>query len=229
VTFSNDDRVMVVANGTGELLVANLQTHHTVSAGGWPKQCPLNLDGPPAISNDDRLVAAYSLCGRVAVGSTRTAKPFEGFEDDGPVQSAAFNPVNDELAVGSQDGSVSVLDLTTDTRVQELLGHSRFVDQVAFGPRARYIAAGSLDNTIRVWDAASGQTLQVDHDFTDPYYGPFISPDGRFLIEMNRAGQTIVWPACPDCEDPSALLQASKAGVVTPLTPIEQAQVAAAG
>jgi hypothetical protein len=38
-----------------------------------------------------------------------------------------------------------------------------------------------------------------------------------------------VWPACPDCEDPSALLQASKAGVVTPLTPIEQAQVAAAG
>ena len=227
VTFSNDDRLMAVESGTGELVVTTLSTHHTVRAGGWPRQCPLNLDGPPAISNDDRLVAAYSLCGRVAIGSTRTAKPFESFEDDGPVQSATFDPVNDELAIGSQDGSVSVLDVATDTRVQELLGHSRQVDEVAYGPRARYIAAGSFDNTIRVWDTASGQTLQVDHDFTNPYDGPFISPDGRFLIEIDLAGQTIVWPACPDCENPGALLQASKAGVVTPLTPIEQAQVAA--
>jgi WD40 repeat protein len=229
VTFSNDDRLMAVESGTGELVVTNLSTHHTVSAGRWPKQCPLNGDGPPAISNDDRLVAAYSLCGRVAIGSTRTAKPFESFEDDGPVQTAVFNPVNGELAVSSEDGSVSVLDVATDRRVQELLGHSRQVAGVAYGPGARYVAAGSFDNTIRVWDAASGQTLQVDHDFSDPYDGPYISPDGKFLIELNLAGQTIVWPACPDCEDPSALLRASRAGVVTPLTPIEQAQVAAAG
>jgi WD40 repeat protein len=229
VTFSNDDRLMAVESGTGELVVTNLSTHHTVSARGWPKQCPLNGDGPPAISNNDRLVAAYSLCGRVAIGSTRTAEPFESFEDDGPVQDAVFNPVNGELAISSEDGSVSVLDVATDRRVQELLGHSRQVAEVAYGPGARYIAAGSFDNTIRVWDTASGQTLQVDHDFSLPYDGPYISPDGKFLIEINIAGQTVVWPACPDCEDPSALLRASSAAVVTPLTPIEQAQVAAAG
>jgi len=227
VTFSNDDRLLAVESGTGELVVTTLSTHHTVSAGGWPKQCPQNLDGPPAISNDDRLVAAYSLCGRVTVGSTRTAKPFESFEDDGPVQDATFNPVNGELAISSQDGSVSVLDVATDTRVQELLGHSRQVDEVAYGPQARYVAAGSFDNTIRVWDTASGQTLQVDHDFSNTYDGPYISPDGRFLIEIDLAGQTIGWSACPDCENPAALLQASKAGVVAPLTPIERAQVAA--
>jgi WD40 repeat protein len=229
VTFSNDDRLMAVETSTGELVITNLSNHHTVSAGGWPKPCPLNLDGPPAISNDDRLVAAYSLCGRVVIGSARSAKPFERFNDDGPVEDGVFNPVNDELAITSQDGSVSVLDLATDKRVQELLGHSRQVAEVAYGPQAKYIAAGSLDNTIRVWDTASGQTLQVDHDFSNPYDGPYISPDGEFLIELNLDSQTIVWPACPDCEDPSALLKASGAAVVTPLTPIEQAQVAAAG
>ncbi len=98
----------------------------------------------------------------------------------------------------------------------------------AYGPKARYIAAGSYDNTIRLWDTASGQTLQVDHDFSFPYDGPYISPDGKFLVEVNLSQQTIVWPACPDCENPSALLQSSPAGVVSPLTPIEKAQVAAA-
>ncbi len=229
VTFSHDDRLMAVASGTGELVVTTVSTHHTVRAGGWPQQCPLNADGPPAISADDRLVASYSLCGRVAIGSTRTARPFESFNDDGPVQSAAFSPVSDELAIGTLDGSVSVLDVATDTRVQELLGHSRQVAGIAFGPHARYIAAGSYDNTIRVWDTASSQTLQVDHDFTLPFDGPYISPDGKFLVEINLTNQTIVWPACPDCGDPSALLRASRAGVVAPLTPIEQAAVAASG
>jgi WD40 repeat protein len=227
LSFSNDDRLMVVANGAGELLVTNLRTHHTVSGGGWPKQCPLNSDGAPVISNDDRLVAAYSLCDQLSIGRTGTAKPFETFNDDGPVQSAAFNPVSDQLALGSEDGSVTVLNVATDTRVQELLGHSRQVGGVAYSPEARYVAAGSFDDTIRLWDAASGQTLQVDHDFSFPYDGPYISPNGQFLVEVDLAQQNIVWPACPDCENPPALLQASKVGVVSPLTPIERAQVAA--
>jgi WD40 repeat protein len=132
------------------------------------------------------------------------------------------------LAIGSLDGGVTVLDVATDTRVQELLGHSREITGVVYGPQGRYIAATSFDNTIRVWDVASGQTLQVDHDFSSTN-AAFVSPDGKFLIETDGAGQTNVWSGCPDCEDPSALLQASKASVVTPLTPIEQAQVAAAG
>jgi WD40 repeat protein len=230
-TFSNDGREMAVESGTGELAVTSLSTHHTVRAQGWPKQCPQNSVWGPTFSSDDRMVAAYSLCGgRVVIGSTRTAKPFETFDDDGPVESAVFDPADaDQLAIGSQDGSVTVANVATDRRVLELLGHTRETDNVAYGPQGTYVAAGSTDNTIRLWDAASGQTLQVDHDFTLPYDGPYISPDGQFLIETNLTQQTVVWAACPDCEDPSALLKASGAGVVTPLTPIERAQVAAAG
>jgi WD40 repeat protein len=228
VSFSNDDRLLAVAYGTGQLMVTNVLTHRSVSAGGWPRQCTQNGAGAPVISDDDRLVVTFSPCGLLSVGRIITAKPFETFNVHGQVDAAAFNPVNGQLAIGSLDGSVTVLDVATDTRVQELLGHSREITGVVYGMQGSYIAATSFDNTIRVWDVASGQTLQVDHDFSSTN-APFLSPDGKFLIENNGSGQTNIWPACPDCEDPPALLKASGAGVISPLTPIEQAQVAAAG
>ena len=226
VSFSHDDRLMTVANGKGDVLVTTLSTRHTVSSGDWPKQCPLTGDGPPIISNDDRLVAAYSLCGEVAVGRTANAKPFETYNEHGPVETAAFDPDGADLAIGSLDGSVTVLDVATGKRALALLGHSRQVTGMAYGPQGRYMAAASYDNTIRVWDTSSGQTLQVDHDFSYTY-APYITPDGKYLIENNNDEKENVWSSCPDCEDPGALLKASRAGVVSPLTPKEQAQVAA--
>jgi WD40 repeat protein len=226
VSFSNDDRLMTVANGDGGLLVTTLSTHHTVSSGGWPHQCPLTGDGPPIISSDDRLVAAYSLCGKVTVGRTSDAKPFETYDEHGPVETAAFDPDASELAIGSLDGSVTVVDVASDQRVLALLGHSRQVTGLAYSPQGRYMAASSYDDTIRVWDAATGQTLQVDDDFSFTF-APYITSDGKYLIEGNNDDQTNVWSACPDCDDPGALLKASRAEVVSPLTPREQAQVAA--
>jgi WD40 repeat protein len=224
LSFSHDDRLLAVASGDGDLLVATLATHHTVRSGGWPRQCPLTGDGPPIISSNDRLVAAYSLCGQVKVGQTSNARAFVTYDEHGPVETAAFNPVGAELAIGSLDGSVTVLNGATGKRALALLGHSRQVTGLAYGPEGRYMAATSYDDTIRLWDIASGQTLQVDHDFSFTF-APYITPDGSYLIEGNNDGQENVWSACPDCEDPGALLKASRAEVVSPLTPKEQAQV----
>jgi WD40 repeat protein len=45
-----------------------------------------------------------------------------------------------------------------------LQGHSEFVFSVAWSPDGRQLASGSMDNTLCVWDAASGTctaTLEV--------------------------------------------------------------------
>jgi hypothetical protein len=52
------------------------------------------------------------------------------------------------------------------------------------------------------------------------------SPDGRSVIELDNDGFLRVWSACPDCDDPSGLLAASRSSVVT-LTPTERAEVSA--
>jgi WD40 repeat protein len=108
------------------------------------------------------------------------------------------------------------------------LGHARIVDDVIYSPVGDLMATTSFDDTLRIWNASTGQLLQTDQDnsFTSV---PLFSPDGRYVIEVNLDDYLHVWPSCPDCQDPSALLAASRSSVVPRITTVERAEVAAAG
>jgi len=108
------------------------------------------------------------------------------------------------------------------------LGHTRFVNDVTYSPVGDLMATTSFDTTMRIWNARTGQLLQIDRDdsFTSV---PLFSPDGRYVVEVNLDEYLHVWPACPDCQDPSALLAASRSSVVPHITTVERAEVAAGG
>jgi WD40 repeat protein len=42
-----------------------------------------------------------------------------------------------------------------------LTGHSDFVESVAYSPDGKHIVSGSYDNTVKVWDAQTGQEVSV--------------------------------------------------------------------
>ena len=192
---------------------------------GWPT-CDavngLNL----VISADDRSVAHSSFCGQVSIGSTTDARPQETFDQHQQLSSIAFDPTAQHLALASWDSTVTVLDVGTDRPVLELIGHQRGVSGVAYD--GGYIVTTSTDDTSRVWDASTGQLLQVDHDVTAPGL-PSVSPDGQFLAESNNNGQLRIWSVCTDCRAPSALYAASDSSVLSSLTPLERETAARAG
>ena len=42
-----------------------------------------------------------------------------------------------------------------------LTGHSDYVCSVAYSPDGKHIASGSEDNTVKIWDAQSGEEVRV--------------------------------------------------------------------
>jgi WD40 repeat protein len=224
VSFSQDNRLLAVIAANGHLHIATLATGRSVVGAGWSDSCD-SSGNPPAISADDRLVAVYSFCGQVRVGRVATARPIESFNQHGQLSSAAFDPAGNRLALGSWDDVVTILNVGTDKPVSELVGHTRGVNGIIYSPRGQYIITTSTDDTMRVWNSATGQLLQVDHDLSFPG-APSISPDGAFVAESNNDNQVRVWAVCPECQDPSALLKASRSSVVSPLTSLERAEAA---
>ena len=102
VTFTPDDRFLVVVDSSGGLHVVDLADHRVVVGHGWPQSCPGGGD-PPAISAHDALVAVYTFCGQVTVGHLADARPFETFNQHQQLSRIAFDPAGHRLALASWD------------------------------------------------------------------------------------------------------------------------------
>ena len=81
----------------------------------------------------------------------------------GPVLGVSFSPDGDRLASGSGTilrnvpSAVKVWDVRTGKQLLRLQGHNVMVTGVSFSPDGRQIASGSWDQTVRLWDAVTGQ------------------------------------------------------------------------
>ena len=68
--------------------------------------------------------------------------------------------------------------------LRTLTGHKSTVYSVAYSPDGRTLASGSYDNTIKLWDVATGQLLCTLTGHTDFVYSVAFSPDGRTSINF---------------------------------------------
>ena len=89
-----------------------------------------------------------------------------------------------ELARRSTPGARPWLRLNTSHReaqalVRTLTGHTKTVTACALSPDGRLIVSASFDRTLRVWDAASGQTLRTLEGHTNYVNSCAFSPPSR--------------------------------------------------
>ena len=111
-----------------------------------------------AISDNDRLEAVSSFCGVLRIGHTGWRRPFETFNQHEKIGGRiAFNPAGTQLALVAWDSSATVISVATDKPALELLGHTRFVNDVTYSPVGDLMATTSFDNTMRIWNASTGQ------------------------------------------------------------------------
>ena len=74
------------------------------------------------------------------------------------IYSVAFSGDGAKLAAAGEDGSILVIDVTTE-RAQTIKAHSTVVFSVAFHPDGRHLASAGADKTVKVWDLTTEKSL----------------------------------------------------------------------
>ncbi|HZC13294.1 MAG TPA: WD40 repeat domain-containing protein, partial [Thermoleophilaceae bacterium] len=112
--------------------------------------------------------------------------------------TGAASPDGRAFALGSEDGTVRVLDLRSG-RVRPFSGrHRAGVGSMTFTPDGRTLLSADGDGRVIVWDAATGEMSEQLSGHRGEVYGLAVSPDGSTLYSSGDDARTIVWDLAGD-------------------------------
>ncbi|WP_436717913.1 hypothetical protein U8335_15120 [Roseiconus lacunae] len=140
-----------------------------------------------SLSADGERLASCGFGGDVIVwdfDSGEVVFRFSGLA--GQTESVALNQNGSQVVVGSDshrdDRRLVVLDVDQGEIKQPIAGHAGTINWVRYSPDHRWLVTASRDQTVRLWDAASGDeigVLRAHHEWV--WAGAFL-PDGERLL-----------------------------------------------
>lgn len=136
-----------------------------------------------AWSADGVFMAAAGTKGNVFVWSPADQNPrhLKGHRKAKDVPALAWHPRNPILATGSDDGTVRLWDMETDT-AHRLCRLEMAVKGVAWAPDGCTIAVTDGDGGIGIWDIPQGVLLRHVQVHQGLAYSPSWSPDGQIIV-----------------------------------------------
>lgn len=135
--------------------------------------------------------AVFATAGsdRVAVWNLSTRQEIKAFPGRG--WDVAFSPDGFLLAAG-MGKILRVWDTAVWLPLWEVWAHESCTVAVAFSPDGRLLATGSLDQTAKVWDALTGQLVQVFPALPAVLAAVAFSPNRLFLAGAED-GTLLLW------------------------------------
>jgi len=123
------------------------------------------------------------------------------------VTAVAWSPDGTHLATASWDQTVRIWNPTSPQHgpwplrllnprlrpIATLTGHTDRVNAVAWSLDGAHLATASDDQTVRIWDPATGKTTTTLTGHTSAVTAVAWSPDGTYLATADRHGTITLW------------------------------------
>jgi WD40 repeat protein len=197
VAFSPDGCRLATAGSDHRVRVWDADAPQEVQSvfqpGGWNYDCAFSPDGKSValakgISQStprrDKLVRVWDLEKR------EWGKEFQWTDY---LTSVAYG--KNQLAAGSEDGTVVIWDIATAAVRHELKGHRGVVTGVAYSPDGRQLVSAGADGTVRWWDPGTGQETRTIAGNGTPLSGVAYSPDGTLVAAAGADPTVRLWDA----------------------------------
>jgi len=175
IAYSPDGKTLVSGGGrdrtlrlwdafSGKQLVKMEGHEHEVSCVAFSPDGKLLASGSP-----DRTIRIWDAA------SGKQLRQIVGINSNiGPL---VFSPDGSMVAMAG-GYRIGLWDVATGEEIRSLTGHTSYVFAVAFSPDGKTLVSGGQDNTIRLWDVASGTTLrQIPAGKT--VFSLALAPDGK--------------------------------------------------
>eukprot|EP01134_Creolimax_fragrantissima_P005480 CFRG5480T1 len=182
--FSSDGKSIFTCSFDGSMIIwdpkkATATVKFGLGLNMW-FDCPVNTCD---LSPDGVIAVAGGENGGIAIASVKQAKVLFSHPDvhgDESVEAIQFSPSHPYMASAGLDGNLLVWD-TNPFKVRHQCTHGAGVVKVAWHPTEPIVFTGSLDHTVRAWDARTGECLKSMTGHNDAILCLALSSDGRIV------------------------------------------------
>ena len=216
--------------GNGRLEVLNLASGHFVTL--TPAEpCGPGVSEQWTFSGDGRRVAQDAFCGVVEVWDVGTGRLLRTVNQNAETSAVALNRDGSKLLVASWDSRATIYSVATGRQLVSFIGHTRGIASAGLSPDGTRVVTVSLDHTVRVWDARTGQNLRV-LTFTDDQSEVAYNGDGSEIAvaentpSLGTPNIIRLFNTCPACQNPGELLKLAAPHATNNTTQLERSVIA---
>jgi WD40 repeat protein len=214
VAFSQDGALMAMLGGDGSVVLRDpdeIRSYRPLPRGSDPVRCL-------AFAPDGKVLATCGRTTAVALYELDAAGSRALHDEAGATVGAAglaYAPDGATLAVGQQDGRITLWDVTTGRMRSALSGHIDFVASLAYAPDGETLASSGGDRCVRLWDPKTGRERFAIPGQASTVVPLSFSPDGRFLALADQVSPVVrLWMIAAGLECERAALRGTEGSVV---------------
>ncbi|CAO3567078.1 unnamed protein product [Mortierella alpina] len=114
-------------------------------------------------------------------------------QEDVLVRDCTYSPDGKTLAVGLDDGTITLYETMSWQKTHTLVGHTNRLSSVRFSPNGQQLASACCDHTVRLWDALTGAPSAILEGHTSAVMSAAFSPSGQQMASGGSDNTVRLW------------------------------------
>lgn len=192
--FSPDGKTIVSASYDGEVRITSVDDGRLIKHLEDHDE-PMIQMSDVLFSPDGNFVLTASHDRTLRIWDAKSGEQIKKLISPGAMgfpHAVAFSPDGKTIAFASTDNnSVRLWDIESETIIKEFKGHESWVNTIAFSRDGSSLLT-SVGNLVRLWDITSG-TAEVFSRNDKTIFSAYFSPDEQMIVAGSEDNTAIVW------------------------------------